>query len=55
MVLIDCDAATENDPAPPLPVSERLAGEVLSLPMFPEISVEQIEYIAEVIRDFYAR
>ncbi len=32
------------------PVSERLAGEILSLPMFPELTEEQIAYVAEQIR-----
>jgi len=36
------------------PVSERLAGEVLSLPMFPGITTEQIERVAESIRSFYS-
>ena len=29
------------------PVAERLAGRILSLPMFPEITVEQIDYVVE--------
>jgi dTDP-4-amino-4,6-dideoxygalactose transaminase len=32
------------------PVAERLAGEVLSLPMFPELTERQIEIVAGVIR-----
>lgn len=32
------------------PVAERLAGEVLSLPMFPELTDQQIEIIAGIIR-----
>ncbi len=35
------------------PVSENLAESGLSLPMFPELKREQIEYIAEKIREFY--
>ena len=35
------------------PVAEKLAGEILSLPMYPELSVEQIEYVCEKIRAFY--
>src|SRR5262249_7845146 len=35
-----------------LPVTEALAGRVLSLPMFPEITEEQIEYVARCIRSF---
>jgi len=36
------------------PVSERLAGEVLSLPIFPGITEEQIERVAAAVREFYA-
>jgi hypothetical protein len=34
------------------PVCEGIAGELLSLPMFPELSVEQIQYVAQNIRRF---
>jgi dTDP-4-amino-4,6-dideoxygalactose transaminase len=33
-----------------LPVTERLAAEVLSLPMYPELSCEQVEYVAHAVR-----
>ena len=36
-----------------LPVAERLCGEVLSLPTYPELTAEQIEYAAETILKFY--
>lgn len=36
------------------PVAERVAGEILSLPMFPELTQEQIKYVAGAIKDFYA-
>jgi dTDP-4-amino-4,6-dideoxygalactose transaminase len=36
-----------------LPVSEQLADEVLSLPMYPELQENQIEYVSRKIRDFY--
>jgi len=36
-----------------LPVSERLAGEVLSLPMFPELEVGEQEYVVDRIARFY--
>jgi len=36
-----------------LPVSETCAGEVLSLPMFPELSGEEIQRIAGVIRSTF--
>jgi dTDP-4-amino-4,6-dideoxygalactose transaminase len=36
------------------PVAERLASEILSLPMFPELTEEQIDYACSCIREFYA-
>ncbi len=36
-----------------LPVAERLCGEVLSLPVFPELTAEQIEYVANTVLKFY--
>lgn len=36
-----------------LPVAERLCNEVLSLPIYPELSREQIEYVAETVLKFY--
>jgi len=36
------------------PVTEMLASTGLSLPMFPELSAEQIEYVADCIKEFYA-
>ncbi|MEW6188434.1 MAG: DegT/DnrJ/EryC1/StrS family aminotransferase [Thermodesulfobacteriota bacterium] len=33
------------------PVSEKIASEVLSLPMFPELAEEQIAYIADALKD----
>ena len=35
------------------PVTEKLADECLSLPMFPDLSEEQIEYISEKIKHFF--
>jgi dTDP-4-amino-4,6-dideoxygalactose transaminase len=35
-----------------LPVSEQLAGEILSLPMFPELTMSEIEYTAKLIGEF---
>jgi dTDP-4-amino-4,6-dideoxygalactose transaminase len=35
-----------------LPVSEQLAEEILSLPMFPELSEEQKSYTAAALREF---
>ena len=36
-----------------LPVAERLCGEVLSLPIFPELGAERQERVAEAVRGFY--
>jgi dTDP-4-amino-4,6-dideoxygalactose transaminase len=38
---------------PTLPVTEIIAAEMLSLPMYPELSDKQLEYIAECIHEFY--
>lgn len=35
------------------PVSEQVAGEVLSLPMYPEITDEEIDYVVNSIKAFY--
>jgi dTDP-3-amino-3,4,6-trideoxy-alpha-D-glucose transaminase len=34
------------------PVAEQLTGDVLSLPMFPELTTEQVEYVAAQVREF---
>jgi dTDP-4-amino-4,6-dideoxygalactose transaminase len=36
-----------------LPEAERAAAEVLSLPVYPELSREQLDYVIEAIRGFY--
>lgn len=41
-----------NIPRGTLPVSESVAERVLSLPMFPEITPEQIDYVCDCIDDF---
>jgi dTDP-4-amino-4,6-dideoxygalactose transaminase len=38
-----------------LPVTERLAGQILSLPIYPELADEQIDYVASKIREFFGR
>jgi dTDP-4-amino-4,6-dideoxygalactose transaminase len=38
-----------------LPKTEQISNGVLSLPMYPELSDEQVEYVIEVIHDFYKR
>ena len=35
------------------PVSEKAAAEVLALPMYPELTDEQAEYVVAAVRDFY--
>ncbi|MHA2052193.1 MAG: DegT/DnrJ/EryC1/StrS family aminotransferase [Candidatus Hodarchaeales archaeon] len=35
------------------PVAEKLANEILSLPMYPELAEEQIDYVCEKIKAFY--
>jgi dTDP-4-amino-4,6-dideoxygalactose transaminase len=35
------------------PVTEKAAGEILSLPMYPELTAEQITYVANAVREFY--
>jgi len=36
-----------------LPYTEKLAGEVISLPMYPELTQEQIEYVINCVKEFY--
>ena len=36
------------------PVAEKCCREILSIPVFPEMNDEQIEYVAKSIRDFYS-
>jgi dTDP-4-amino-4,6-dideoxygalactose transaminase len=38
-----------------LPVTERLAGEVLSLPVYPELAREQVVEVAEAVRSYFRR
>lgn len=35
------------------PVAEKLAGEIISIPMYPELNQEQIEYVCAKIGEFY--
>jgi dTDP-4-amino-4,6-dideoxygalactose transaminase len=37
------------------PVAEKAGREVLCLPMYPELTEAQLERVASVIRDFFAR
>lgn len=34
------------------PVSERIAGELVSLPIYPEMTPEQVSYVADAVRAF---
>jgi dTDP-4-amino-4,6-dideoxygalactose transaminase len=34
-----------------LPVTEQMANEVMSLPMYPELNSEQIEYVAQAVKE----
>ena len=36
------------------PITEKVASEILSLPMFPQLTEEQIDYIVGKIKDFYS-
>jgi dTDP-4-amino-4,6-dideoxygalactose transaminase len=35
-----------------LPVTERVVGEILSLPMYPELSTEEVNYICDSVQEF---
>ena len=35
-----------------LPYSEKLANEVISLPMYPELTDEEVDFVIEVIKKF---
>ena len=35
------------------PNAERFAGEILSLPMYPELTVDQVSYVCQTIQDFF--
>ena len=39
----------------PLPVTEQLAAEVLSLPMYPELTDQQVEHVCSALRDWGER
>jgi perosamine synthetase len=38
-----------------LPVTERVVSQVLSLPMYPTLTDEEMDYIADAVADFFAR
>jgi dTDP-4-amino-4,6-dideoxygalactose transaminase len=35
------------------PVAERICGKILALPMFPELTDEEVNYVCETIKEFY--
>jgi len=37
----------------PLPVTESVSQEILSLPMYPELTVDQIHYICQTVKDYF--
>ncbi len=43
-----------SEPAPSLPVAETLAREVLSLPVFPELTAQEQAAVADAIHNFFA-
>jgi len=44
-----------NLPVGSLPISERAAGRVLSLPIFPELTDKEINYVADCVNEFFAQ
>ena len=36
-----------------LPVTERISAEVISLPMYPELTNEEVEFVIKVVKDFF--
>lgn len=44
-----------DPPPPPLPVTERIAGRILSLPMFYELSDSDRDFVAETVRRFFGK
>jgi dTDP-4-amino-4,6-dideoxygalactose transaminase len=50
--LTDAYQALGAPQAGSMPVAEQLAGEILSLPMYPELNNEQIEYTVRTLREF---
>ena len=37
------------------PVSEKIANEILALPIYPEITEEEVDFVCETIKKFYSR
>jgi dTDP-4-amino-4,6-dideoxygalactose transaminase len=36
-----------------LPITEKIVGQILSLPMYPELSVDAVQIVASAVQDFY--
>ncbi|GAG17732.1 unnamed protein product [marine sediment metagenome] len=36
-----------------LPVTEQVAKEVITLPMYPDLATEEMDYIVEMIREYF--
>lgn len=53
MHLLECFASLGGRPGD-LPMAEKAAGEVLAIPIYPELSMAQKERVVEVIAGFYA-
>jgi len=45
--------ASLNKPSGSFPAAEKLAGRILSLPMFPELSEEQISHVGNTVKAFF--
>ena len=50
--LTDAYQALGHPKAGSFPVTEKLAGEILSLPMYPELKEEQIQYAVQTLLEF---
>lgn len=37
------------------PVAEKVAGKIMALPIYPEMTTEEVEYVCETIKDFYRK
>lgn len=48
------EAVREHVDVPTLPVTERLSGRILSLPMHPRLTSEEIQYVCDRIEEYYA-
>jgi len=36
-----------------LPMTERISAEVISLPMYPELTDQEVEFVIEAVRQFF--